>query len=494
MGRKRSTNRARSGPRPALRTVAAAGPSRVGTSPAMAGSAAGRGDWTVRQTRSQTRAIHELLSDDHENHGQGVVANGNENRGNHDRANENRRGQQQNQANRSIQNQQGQGQDGDRQREMEQREVLAGPQQPSQQQQQAEIVQQQEQVQQPQQVQQPPQQGGIVQQQVQQPPQQQFARQEGQGHQQQVQRQMVQQPQQQQNLNVVNAGQGQQQQIGMADRLLQGNFASLNPVNTLRDNNNANVLSGNNAVGNLAATSMSNSTSTIPAQQVNNVGGMLGTQQGLLNFVNTSQNSVTSTGDTIVNNTSTNAIVQPNIDSQSQLINYQAIQQQQLGFTPLTSVCSPLGSNVPQNLKTKIVNGEYVDFAVLLDKSEGDQSQPWRQEEQQAMALSVNQGGQIIWKSNKPKQYITSIHSWTSAFLVYSAIYLAAHPHRVQEMLKYANVIRTASSRFGGWGWRTYDQQFRMRQQGQPQRSWGVIDGELWALYVSTPRRVSNFG
>ncbi len=185
-----------------------------------------------------------------------------------------------------------------------------------------------------------------------------------------------------------------------------------------------------------------------------------------------------------------------NANVHSQIMSNNAVQQQQLGFTPLTSVCCPLGINVPQAMKTKIVNGEYVDFSVLLDKSEGDASQPWKRDEEYGVALSVNEGGQILWKSGKPKRHITSIHAWTSAFLIYSSVYLEAHPHRVQELLKYANVVRTAASRCGNgsFAWRLYDQNFRLRMQAQPQRSWGVIDGELWALYVSAPvRRNSLF-
>ena len=102
------------------------------------------------------------------------------------------------------------------------------------------------------------------------------------------------------------------------------------------------------------------------------------------------------------------------------------------------------------------------------------------------MTLAVSQGGQIVWKRNKPKQVITSIHSWTTAFLIFSSIFVEAHPTRAQELLRYAHLIRTIHARFGGWGWRSYDQQFRMRQESHPQNSWSIIDGELWSVYVTS--------
>ena len=148
---------------------------------------------------------------------------------------------------------------------------------------------------------------------------------------------------------------------------------------------------------------------------------------------------------------------------------------------PLVSMCSPLGAELPLSVIAKIINSEYVDFANLLDKSalgEGDNK---------GLSLSVNQTGQFVWvDSGKSKQVINSIQSWTDAFLVFSSVFLGAHPSRAQELLKYANLIRTAASRYAGWGWKTYDTQFRLRQQRVPSRSWSIIDGELWTIYVAT--------
>lgn len=153
--------------------------------------------------------------------------------------------------------------------------------------------------------------------------------------------------------------------------------------------------------------------------------------------------------------------------------------------TTLMSVCSPLGAELPQNVRQKIVRGEFVDFASLLEL---DVSGP-----QSAYALSVNASGQIICQDQKAKRRITSVHSWTSAFFVFSAVYLSAHPQRTQELLKYGHLIRTAASRFAGWGWRDYDSQFRLRQQLNPARSWSLIDGELWALYIAgSPRHPTS--
>ncbi len=156
-------------------------------------------------------------------------------------------------------------------------------------------------------------------------------------------------------------------------------------------------------------------------------------------------------------------------------------------MNPLVSVCSPLSACIPQALKTKIINSEFVDFGLLLEKNEkGGQ-------EQKDFSLTVGEGGKLLWHNNKPKREVNSIYTWTTAFLIYSSVYLSAHPQRAQEMLKYAHIVRTAASRHEGWGWRVYDIQYRMRQQWNPLRSWALIDGELWTLYVSSSPVRANF-
>ena len=70
---------------------------------------------------------------------------------------------------------------------------------------------------------------------------------------------------------------------------------------------------------------------------------------------------------------------------------------------------------------------------------------------------------------------------------MFSSVFLSAHPEKTQELLKYMHIVRMAAARFGGRGWLEYDRQFRMRQQSHPSRSWSVIDGELWAMFVAAP-------
>lgn len=152
----------------------------------------------------------------------------------------------------------------------------------------------------------------------------------------------------------------------------------------------------------------------------------------------------------------------------------------------LTSICNPLGDDIPMNIKDKIIKGDFVEFGLLLDNT------PDNLNSHDNVSFGLNTEGQLIINQPKNQRNIMSIHAWTSAFLVFTAIYLRAHPQRAQELLKYGNIVRTAAEKFQGWGWRTYDRQFRLRQKSHPENPWHVIDGELWTLYVAVPSAFSS--
>ena len=65
------------------------------------------------------------------------------------------------------------------------------------------------------------------------------------------------------------------------------------------------------------------------------------------------------------------------------------------------------------------------------------------------------------------------------------AIYATRHPARFLELLKYAEIVRTAAVQFPGLGWRNYDKQFRLRMEKNPSRSWATMDMELWVTVAA---------
>ncbi len=229
------------------------------------------------------------------------------------------------------------------------------------------------------------------------------------------------------------------------------------------DNNSNNVNSAQMVVG--------------PAPLVNNVPQVLPSVSDNVSSANANMSSISS-GINVVG-TSTNVSNTGAISTSQNVIRnvgLPSVVNANLATSPLTSVCDPLGSNISPKIRQKIINNDLVQ---LVDN---DQSQ-----NKQDFTLSMNDQGQLTWEDARPKRRITSVHTWMSAFLVYSAIYLSAHPHRTREMLKYAYIICSAASRNKGWGWCEYDRLFRLKQQIQPLRSWATIDSELWTMYVASP-------
>ena len=64
-------------------------------------------------------------------------------------------------------------------------------------------------------------------------------------------------------------------------------------------------------------------------------------------------------------------------------------------------------------------------------------------------------------------------------------IYATHHQGRFLEILKYAETVRTAAVQFPGPGWRNYDEQFRLRLEANPSRSWASMDMELWVTVAA---------
>ncbi|KAJ8319735.1 hypothetical protein KUTeg_002713 [Tegillarca granosa] len=140
------------------------------------------------------------------------------------------------------------------------------------------------------------------------------------------------------------------------------------------------------------------------------------------------------------------------------------------GITPITSFKDNLGVHVSCSLKQKIVNGQFIELASLLEHTAINQPE-------QKIYIS---NGELITKE-KPSAKITSIEKWTDAFLIFTSVYCHAHPSRFLEFLKYMHDIRLGASRIRGMGWRSYDEQFRLRKAVDPSSSWG----QMWLQFLA---------
>lgn len=141
-----------------------------------------------------------------------------------------------------------------------------------------------------------------------------------------------------------------------------------------------------------------------------------------------------------------------------------------------------LGIHVSQANKDKIIQGGYIDLALLLQNNNTHILQPNKQ------TINLVQGELVV----QPKTYqkITSIEQWTDAFITFISIYCQVHTDKFQQLLKYMNNVRIGAKRCGQHclGWKQYDEQFRLKMAQHQTGSWAEIDLELWLLFISQPQ------
>lgn len=132
-----------------------------------------------------------------------------------------------------------------------------------------------------------------------------------------------------------------------------------------------------------------------------------------------------------------------------------------------------LDTHVSDALRAKVVEGGYIELGSLLHS-------PSVQREKGGNLVVV--GDQIMLNHQKAAK-IGDIEKWTDAFMIYISIFARAHPDKLQDLLNYMSNVRLGAKRYGGLGWKYYDEQYRMRKALDPSSTWAV-DHELWMLYM----------
>lgn len=156
-----------------------------------------------------------------------------------------------------------------------------------------------------------------------------------------------------------------------------------------------------------------------------------------------------------------------------------------------TSNIPALGFFLPISVKEKIWQGCYVDFSLLYQENASTVAA--MSDKSSDLEFKLVGDRMVLKQASKIRRKIDSLDKWQSAFHTFMSVFLMKHQHRWAELLKYAETIRTASFQFPGWGWKAYDEQFRLRQEANPSRSWGVVDPELWLTVAAAAVTHSSF-
>ena len=122
--------------------------------------------------------------------------------------------------------------------------------------------------------------------------------------------------------------------------------------------------------------------------------------------------------------------------------------------------------------------GQYIDLALLLHNSNLIESSNQQK-------VSIVQGQLVIELKQQPQ--ITNIELWTDAFLIFLSIYCSAHVQKIQGLLIHMNIVMLGAKRCGtnNFGWKQYDEHFRLKMTEHPNANWVDVDVELWLLYIN---------
>ena len=146
----------------------------------------------------------------------------------------------------------------------------------------------------------------------------------------------------------------------------------------------------------------------------------------------------------------------------------------------------PICTQISSKLRRKIVNHKYVDFSKLLPVT-------FEQNNPDDFDINVNRGkggSSINILPAKKQKKVTNIHSWTTAFMRYAAIYCQHHPMEAPAILKYGEVVRELADEYAYNAWQAYDFNFRTLRE-QIRIPWDQIHNEFW-VRATTKRAQSQ--
>ena len=130
--------------------------------------------------------------------------------------------------------------------------------------------------------------------------------------------------------------------------------------------------------------------------------------------------------------------------------------------------------HVRPETRAKIWRHEYINIASLLNRDVSRKDEP-RQ-------LFINNMGMLESRS-QPSRSIYDINQWTDAFLIYMSIYIRKYKDCAVELTQYMATIRDAAATSSGTGWRSYDEQFRLRQAFD-RLPWDKVITNLWVKLI----------
>ncbi|XP_052769878.1 uncharacterized protein LOC128209737 isoform X3 [Mya arenaria] len=136
-------------------------------------------------------------------------------------------------------------------------------------------------------------------------------------------------------------------------------------------------------------------------------------------------------------------------------------------------ISTPIINQIPKSTRKDIWSNRFVDFASLLPSTTSPATPQY--------TLQLDSNSNISFQPTSRSRKITSIDSWTTAFLRFTAIYTAKFPFETAQLMKYAEIVRDIASRRPGLAFLNYDSQFRMLRQSVL-LPWDRLHTEFWLM------------
>ena len=147
---------------------------------------------------------------------------------------------------------------------------------------------------------------------------------------------------------------------------------------------------------------------------------------------------------------------------------------------------TPALLRVLERLLCRIRCGEYIDFSDLLQENMYPSLAPWVA--QQALQVQRTEGGGLeLAMRSQTKRKVSDFSSWLEAFFRYLAAVTIHEPHRLGELLAYADIIRGFAVAYHPAQWLGYDAQFRSEATRNLDKRWDSIQSQIGATHLVTP-------
>ena len=114
-----------------------------------------------------------------------------------------------------------------------------------------------------------------------------------------------------------------------------------------------------------------------------------------------------------------------------------------------------VGSHIDENMQSRIIRGEYIDFGKLLPK---DRVTP---DNEGRMELTMK-NGHAYWSPVMDTVAINGFSWWKQGFRIFSNVYTRRFPEKSGKLIQYNHIIHSIANQYVLENVYSYDKEFRM--------------------------------